>query len=96
MNPEDLLSDALHDRVERTDYPSTPLSTVAGRAGAIRARRRRTTFLAARRRRRGGHGAGRRLARTFPGVLAHTHRAPLPPGRRARPPCRPRYRRHWP
>jgi hypothetical protein len=47
MNPEDLLSDALRDRVERTDYPSTPLSAVAGRAGAIRARRRRTTFLAA-------------------------------------------------
>jgi hypothetical protein len=47
MNPEDLLTDALHDRVERTDYPSTPLSAVAGRAGAIRARRRRTTFLAA-------------------------------------------------
>jgi len=47
MNPEDLLADALHDRVERTDYPSTPLSTVAGRAGAIRARRRRTTALAA-------------------------------------------------
>ena len=35
MNPEDLLTDTLHDRVERTDYPSTPLSTVAGRAGAI-------------------------------------------------------------
>jgi hypothetical protein len=47
MNPEDLLTDALRDRVERTDYPSTPLSTVAGRAGAIRARRRRTTSLAA-------------------------------------------------
>lgn len=47
MNPEDLLTDALHDRVERTDYPSTPLATVAGRAGAIRARRRRTTALAA-------------------------------------------------
>jgi hypothetical protein len=47
MNPEDLLNDALHDRVERTDYPSTPLSAIAGRAGAIRARRRRTTFLAA-------------------------------------------------
>jgi hypothetical protein len=47
MNPEDMLSDALHDRVEHTDYPSTPLSTVSGRAGALRARRRRTTFLAA-------------------------------------------------
>jgi hypothetical protein len=47
MNPEDLLTDALRERVERTDYPSTPLSTVAGRAGAIRARRRRTTALAA-------------------------------------------------
>ncbi|MDX6359872.1 MAG: hypothetical protein QOH37_2926, partial [Nocardioidaceae bacterium] len=47
MNPEDLLYDTLHDRVERTDYPSTPLTTVAGRAGAIRARRRRTTALAA-------------------------------------------------
>jgi hypothetical protein len=47
MNPEDLLQDALHDRVERTDYPSTPLSAVAGRAGAIRARRRRTAVLAA-------------------------------------------------
>jgi hypothetical protein len=47
MNPEDLLTDALHDRVERTDYPSTPLSAVAGRAGASRARRRRTTALAA-------------------------------------------------
>jgi hypothetical protein len=47
MNPEDLLKNALHDRVERTDYPSTPLSAVAGRAGAIRARRRRTTLLAA-------------------------------------------------
>jgi hypothetical protein len=47
MNPEDLLTDTLHDRVERTDYPSTPLSAVAGRAGAIRARRRRTTALAA-------------------------------------------------
>jgi hypothetical protein len=47
MNPEDLLTDALHHRVERTDYPSTPLSTVAGRAGAIRVRRRRTTVLAA-------------------------------------------------
>jgi hypothetical protein len=47
MNPEDLLSDALHDRVEHTDYPSTPLSAIAGRAGAIRARRRRTTLLAA-------------------------------------------------
>jgi hypothetical protein len=47
MNPEDLLTDALHDRVERTDYPSTPLSTVTGRAGAIRAHRRRTTALAA-------------------------------------------------
>jgi hypothetical protein len=47
MNTEDLLTDVLHDRVERTDYPSTPLSTVAGRAGAIRSRRRRTTALAA-------------------------------------------------
>jgi hypothetical protein len=47
MNPEDLLTDALHDRVERTDYPGTPLSTIADRAGAIRARRRRTTALAA-------------------------------------------------
>jgi hypothetical protein len=47
MNPEDLLTDALHDRVSRTDYPSTPLSEVAGRAGAIRARRRRTTALTA-------------------------------------------------
>jgi hypothetical protein len=47
MNPEDLLTDTLHDRVARTDYPSTPLSTVAGRAGAIRAHRRRTTALAA-------------------------------------------------
>jgi hypothetical protein len=47
MKPEDLLTDTLRDRVERTDYPSTPLSTVAGRAGAIRARRRRTTALAA-------------------------------------------------
>ncbi|WP_151083273.1 hypothetical protein [Nocardioides cynanchi] len=47
MNPEDLLTETLHDRVERTDYPSTPLSAVAGRAGAIRARRRRTTVLAA-------------------------------------------------
>jgi hypothetical protein len=47
MNHEDLLTDTLHDRVERTDYPSTPLAAVAGRAGAIRARRRRTTALAA-------------------------------------------------
>jgi hypothetical protein len=47
MKPEDLLTDTLRDRVERTDYASTPLSTVAGRAGAIRARRRRTTALAA-------------------------------------------------
>jgi hypothetical protein len=47
MKPEDLLTNALNDRVERTHYPSTPLSTVAGRAGAMRARRRRTTMLAA-------------------------------------------------
>ncbi|MGA8246665.1 MAG: hypothetical protein WB797_07155 [Nocardioides sp.] len=47
MNPEDLLTDALRDRTEHTDYPSTPLATVAARAGAIRARRRRTTVLAA-------------------------------------------------
>jgi hypothetical protein len=47
MNPEDLLTDALNDRAERTDYPTTPLSTVAGRAGAVRARRRRTTSVLA-------------------------------------------------
>jgi hypothetical protein len=47
MNPEDLLTDAFRDRTEHTAYPSTPLSTVAARAGAVRARRRRTTVLAA-------------------------------------------------
>ncbi len=47
MNPEDLLTDAFRDRTEHTDYPSTPMSTVARRAGVIRARRRRTTVLAA-------------------------------------------------
>jgi hypothetical protein len=47
MNPEDLLSETLHERTERTDYPSTPVSSVAARAGRIRARRRRTTVLAA-------------------------------------------------
>ncbi len=47
MNPEDLLTDAFRDRTAHTDYPSTPMSTVAARAGAIRARRRRTTVLAA-------------------------------------------------
>jgi hypothetical protein len=47
MNPEDLLTDALRDRTERTAYPSTPITAVAVRARAVRARRRRTTALAA-------------------------------------------------
>ena len=47
MKPEDLLADTLRDRTEQTDYPSTPMLTVAARARAIRARRRRTTILAA-------------------------------------------------
>jgi hypothetical protein len=47
MNPEDLLAETLRERTERTDYPSTRVSSVAARAGRIRARRRRTTVLAA-------------------------------------------------
>jgi hypothetical protein len=48
MNPEDLLSETLRDRVDRTDYPSTPMATVSTRARAIRSRRRgRTTVVAA-------------------------------------------------
>ncbi|HEY3528101.1 MAG TPA: hypothetical protein VGK78_03050 [Nocardioides sp.] len=44
---EDLLTQTLHEHTERTDYPTTPLLTVAARARAVRARRRRTTVLAA-------------------------------------------------
>jgi hypothetical protein len=48
MNPEDLLSETLRDRVDRTDYPSTPLAAVSTRARTIRSRRRgRTTVVAA-------------------------------------------------
>jgi len=47
MNPEDLLTETLHERVERTDYPSTSPATVATRARAVRHRRRRSTALVA-------------------------------------------------
>jgi hypothetical protein len=47
MTAEDLLTRSLREVTERTDYPSTPLETVAARARTLRARRRRTTTLAA-------------------------------------------------
>src|SRR5262249_53888996 len=43
----DLLTTTLQERTDGTAYPSTPMATVAARAGRIRARRRRTTALAA-------------------------------------------------
>jgi hypothetical protein len=47
MTAEDLLTRSLREVTERTDYPSTPLETVAARARTLRARRRRTASLAA-------------------------------------------------
>jgi len=47
MTAEDLLARSLHEVTEQTDYPSTPLATVATRAHVVRARRRRTAALAA-------------------------------------------------
>lgn len=47
MTAEDLLTRSLREVTERTDYPSTPLETVAVRARTLRARRRRTATLAA-------------------------------------------------
>jgi hypothetical protein len=41
MNLEDQLQQTLHERTLRTDYPSTALVTVVGRARAVRRRRRR-------------------------------------------------------
>lgn len=47
MTTEDLLTRSLREVTEHTDYPATSLTTVAGRARAVRGRRRRTTALAA-------------------------------------------------
>jgi hypothetical protein len=44
---EDLITDTLRERTERTAYPTTPMATIAARARVVRAGRRRTTLLTA-------------------------------------------------
>jgi hypothetical protein len=62
----DLLTETLREIAERTDYPTTPVSTVAARARAMRGRRRRTTVLTA---------AAVVVAIAVPGAL-WSHRSP--------------------